>query len=127
MSNTFTLDSVREEIENEFAPVVVDLSDGSQVTLRGLLRINKKSRERAMEALKALNGPGESASEGSATEQSFDSITRISDAVENLIREVADRPEPLIEALDGDVHVGLRLVNRWIDQTQPGEASASPS
>jgi|APGre2960657404_1045060.scaffolds.fasta_scaffold06014_3 hypothetical protein len=117
MSNVFTLDSLREEVEREFAPVQIELSDGTVVTLRHLLRLPKSTRDKVIDTLKALE-----TEEGE--EQDVDGMI---DAATAVLKMVADQGARLVKELDGDVTLTMRVLERWMKTTQPGEATTSDS
>src|SRR5690606_4567017 len=54
MSNVFTLDSMREELEKQYEPIKVQLSDGSEAVLQNLLRMKKTQRDAVLEKLDEL-------------------------------------------------------------------------
>ena len=93
MGNKFTLDSLREEVECEFAPVEIDLSDGTTVTLRHLLRLPKNTREKVIDTLKVLE-----------TKEGDDpDVDVMIDAATAVLKLVADQGAKLVKELDGDV------------------------
>ena len=51
MTNLFTLDDLRAAADRKFAPLKIELSDGSVVVLRNLLRMSDKERATALSAL----------------------------------------------------------------------------
>ena len=120
MSNTFTLDAVRAETLRKFAPVTVELSDGSVVTLSSFLKLNSEDRKAAKTALDQI-------SELSPDDESEDAVDRLSEAMSELIRVIADKPLKLLRELEDPeplVQVALmsNLVTKWIEETQLGEA-----
>lgn len=120
MSNIFTLDSLREEVEKEFAPVTIGLSDGTEVTLRNLLRLPKKTRDAVLETLKALGGVGDK------DEVSSDEVDDLIDAASKILELVADQGKKLVKELDGDLALIMKVLEAWTEATQPGEARNSP-
>lgn len=122
MGNVFTLDSLREEVEREFAPVKIVVSDGSEVTLRNILRLPKKQREKVMEKLRVLESAEKSDDEGDS-----DQIGRLAAAAIEVLALVADHSDKLVEDLDGDAGVILKVLGVWMESSQPGEAQPSPA
>ncbi|AIK69060.1 tail assembly chaperone [Mycobacterium phage Trike] len=122
MSNVFTLDSLREEADKTFAPVKVELSDGSHVTLRNLLRLAKNDRKKVLATLETLRNDEDT--EG----KTLDEIDQMSDAVTEVLKIVAGKDAPkLIKELDGDLGLLMGLLNNWLEATAPGEAQNSPA
>jgi hypothetical protein len=122
-SSIFTLDNLRKEVEKEFAPFQIDV-DGEKLTLRNLLRVPKNRRDEVYGLLDELSAVQES-DEGtlSVTEKSAQIALKI-------IPMVADKEKlarTLVERIEDDLALTLRLFNVWMSATQPGEADSSPS
>lgn len=118
MSNIFSLDDLREEVEREFAPVTIELSDGTEVTLRNLLRLPKGQRRDVVDTLKVLE----------AVDGSDDSdVEELLYAATSVLEIVADHGKKLTKELDGDLAVTMKVLERWMEATQPGEAKRSGS
>ena len=111
------MDDLRAEVEREFAPVEVTLHDGTTVTLRNLLRLPKKTRDKVVDTLKALE-----TKEGE--DQDVDAMV---DAATAVLKMVSDNGAALVKELDGDVTLIMRVLERWMQTTQPGEATPSDS
>jgi len=124
MSNVFTLDSMREEIEKEFAPAQFDLGGGSVVTLRNLLRLPKKLRDEVYALLDELGKTQETDVTGlQATERSAEIALKV-------IPLVADDKKlglALVDAISEDLALTLRVFSSWMDGTQVGEADSLSS
>lgn len=120
MSNEFTIESLEEEIEREYAPLKFR-AGGEEFVLRSLMRIGKKDREQVMEKLSSLD-----AEEG--TEDELNEDDTIS-AVHFVLRKVcADgRGDRLVEAIGEDLLLNSKLMEKWTEATQPGEAQDSPT
>ena len=126
MSNVFTLDSVREEIEREFAPCQVDLGEGKIVTLQNLLRLPKKARDQVYELLDELAEIQKAGGEDGglvATEKS----ARIALKILPLVADSEKLGERLAESIEDDLALTLRVFSTWMDSTQAGEAEGSPN
>jgi len=122
MSNIFTLDSIREEIEKEFAPCQFELSDGKTVTLRNLLRVPKNKREQVYGLLDELSAIQKSDVEGLvATEKSAEVALQILP----LVADSEKLGRQLVESIEEDLALTLRVFSRWMDGTQAGEAEDS--
>lgn len=130
MPNLFTLDSIREESDKQFAPMQVGLKDGSVVSLRSLLRLNKKTRESVLSLLNELSPgkPEEGEEKPEADEESgLEQIDRLVSSIEKVLELVADDPKKLLKEIDGDFSVLKSVLESWIEETQAGEAQDSPA
>ena len=119
--NVFTLDAMREEIEKEFAPFQIEV-DGEKLTLRNLLRVPKNRRDEVYGLLDELSAAQES-DEGtlSVTEKSAQIALKI-------IPLVADKEKlarTLVERIEDDLALTLRLFNVWMEATQSGNSEDS--
>jgi hypothetical protein len=120
-NNVFTLDAMREEIEKEFAPFQIEV-DGEKLTLRNLLRVPKNRRDEVYGLLDDLTAAQES-DEGtlSVTEKSAQIALKI-------IPLVADKEKlahVLVERIEDDLALTLRLFNVWMEATQSGNSEDS--
>jgi hypothetical protein len=125
MSNVFTLDAMREEISREFAPCKVDLGGGQTVTLRNLLRLPKKARDKVYELLDELSEIQKAGGDGglAATEKS----AQIALKILPLVADNDQLGQLLAESIEEDLALTLRVFSTWMDGTQVGEAEGSPS
>lgn len=115
MTNSFTLDDLRAEVEKKYAPLQITLSDGTVVTLRHLLRLKDKVREQVVDTLKLLE----------STDGEDQDAAEMIDAATTVLKLVADQGTKLIRELDGDVTLIMAVLERWAESTQPGEATPS--
>jgi hypothetical protein len=113
MSNIFTLDSLREEADKQFKPLTFPLSDGTEVTLKNILRLTGKAREVTLAAIDALNGDDTG-------------VAELASHIETIIKSVATSPAKLLKDLDGDLAVSMKLIEKWTAGTQLPEADSSP-
>lgn len=124
MSNVFTLDALRADIEREFAPVRIALSDAESVVLRNLMRLAKKERDQVLALLTEL--------EPLTTAEASDASTmeRVADIAGQILALVSDDKtlgRKLLGSVKDDVTLVLRLFQKWMEATQPGEAPHSPA
>ena len=123
MSNVFTLDKLREDIEKEFAPVKIGLSDGTEVTLRNLLRLDKKDREAVLELLTSLDGL-----EKADEDQSPETIEKMLSVIHEILVLVAkEKGRKLVNEIGDDLALTMKVLEAWTEATQPGEAQNSPA
>lgn len=122
MGNVFTLDALREEVEKEFAPVEIVLSDGTKITLRNLLRLPKGERDAVLEKLKVLESLDKTGESQDANELDLLAVTSV-----EILGLVSDNPKRLALELGDDLSIILKVLNVWMESSQPGEAGSSPS
>lgn len=132
MSNVFTLDSLREETVRRYAPVVVELSDGSTVELKSLLRLRQKDREEVLDALNALSEYEDDpdVDEDDAVEAWAETATEACTRVYRLI--VKGSLKRLLADLDDEdptikANLYTAVLGRWVSESQLGEAESSPA
>ena len=113
MGNIFTLDSLREEIERQYAPVVLEVGD-QDVTLTNLMRLPKKKRDLVMAKVELLNTDDD-------VDEDQDQIAL------DIILAVSDKPVLLKKALGDDLALIMKIVTVWMESTQTGEAESSSS
>ncbi|KZM68830.1 phage tail assembly protein [Nocardia terpenica] len=122
MSNTYSLDALRADIEREFAPITVEIAEGKSVVLRNLLRLPKKDREAAFEHMTAMEKL-EDGEDGSV--ESMEATGELARAIFALVADDKRLGKVLVDALADDLALTLRLFERWVEATQPGEAQPS--
>lgn len=111
MSNVFSLDSLREEIEKEFAPLQLEIGTKT-VTLSNLMRLPKKKRDSVMAKLKELENADQAEVDAEAISV-------------DVLAEVSDNPELLRSGLEDDIALAMKILNLWMTSTQSGEAESS--
>ena len=111
MSNVFSLDSLREEVEKEFKPLQLEIGTKT-VTLSNLMRLPKLKREKVLALMKELEN-----------EEKL-KIDLESIAV-NILVEVSDNPTVLRKALADQLALAMKVLNLWMEGTQSGEAESS--
>lgn len=126
MGNTFTLDSLREETERQFAPVKIGLSDGSEATMVSLLRLGKKDRESVNATLEDLN------SVEVDEETDSEELGLLIESLSKIFTIITDKSEQLLKEIDGDdllvkLTLMIQVLHKWMGATQLGEAGNSPS
>lgn len=120
MGSTFSLDSIREESERRYGNVTITDVDGhgSTLQLSAPLRLSDAAMDKVQQLVSEI--------EGLQTEaNSMDTVHRMDALMREVLTLVADQPEvagAMFDALDRpDRNV---LFEKWIADTQPGEASA---
>lgn len=124
MSNIFTLDSMREEIEREFAPFQVEMPGGKLLTLRNILRVPKKNRETVYEYLDQIS---EAQKDDEDTLGSTEKSAQIALQIIPLVADNEKLGRQLVEQIEDDLALTLRVFSKWMEGTQAGEAAPSQS
>jgi len=123
LSKLFTLDSIREEADRSFRPVIIELSDGTECTLSNLLRLPKKERLEVTRLLKKLENM-----EGAEQDDlEDDEVDLFLNTATEVLTIVGDKGKKLIAEIDGDLTVTMKVMEKWMESTQSGEASGSES
>ena len=118
MTNSYKLDDLRAEMDKKYAPLTIEVGRDKFV-LRNLLRIGESDRTEIQDALKTMNSEDDDKIQVAVLSAGVDTILRI---------VPADNKGPkLLEALQGDITVGMKVIELWIEATDLGEASSSPS
>ena len=131
MSNVFTLDALREETVKKFEPVTVKLSDDSTVELRAVLRLGKNEREAVAAAIDEISKIDDDIDDDD--EDAVDEYAeKIIDSIEKVFKLIATKPKKLLAELDHEdpqikVSLYTALLQKWIGETQVGEAGSSPA
>ena len=125
MSNIFSLESMKEELDKEFAPLQLELGKDT-LTLRNLMRISDTDRETVLNALDSLD-MGEDDDED--RERTTEEIAAMSAAITEIFLAVTanGKGQKLVDYIDGDLQLSMKVMEKWTEATQPGEAQNSPA
>jgi hypothetical protein len=132
MSNAFSLEDLDAELEREYAPVQFTV-EGQTFTLLPLLRVEKTRRKKAQEALKAFESKedGTVVLDASAADGDEDELEKLTQALKVVLANVTQGPEyvgqMMVDKLGDDFLRHMKLMQKWSEATQPGEASSSPN
>ncbi|HVV11576.1 phage tail assembly protein [Amycolatopsis sp.] len=123
MSNVYTLDALKADLDREFAPLKLDLG-GEQIVLRNLMRVGKTDREAVLTALKVVEE-----SNLSEEDAKIEDLGELGEQIELILKTVvADgKGEKLVTSIGGDIALSTKLIELWVEATQPGEAQNSPA
>jgi hypothetical protein len=123
MGNVFDLDSLREEIEREYAPFVLQAGE-QEFTLQSLLRVPRKVRDAVIERLKTLD-----TKEGKDVEVDDLDEDGTVEAIQFILSSVTkdNKGRGLIKVLGDDMVLLMKIMQKWQEATQPGEAQDSPN
>lgn len=118
MASSFTLAGIREESERRYGNVTITDVDGGPLTLSAPLRLSDEAMDKVQQLVGEI--------EGLQTEaNSMETVHRMDGLMREVLTLVADKPDVAGQVFDSlerpDRNV---LFERWIAETQPGEASA---
>lgn len=115
MSNVYSLVDLKAGLDKEFAPVELDLPRGSKVVLRNVMRLDSKDRAAVIEATKKFSDDAD--------------VDEMFEAVRVVLRTVADgnKGDSLVKEIGDDIALAMKIMNLWVEATQPGEAENSPA
>lgn len=119
MSNSFSLDDILDELNNEYKPLELDI-EGEHLVLVNPMRLDAKVRKQLADDYKALDAEFKSEdSDPIALDAALDKV---------LCTVVADGKGPfLVDVIAGDTGLAMKLLNMWSKVTQAPEASPSPN
>lgn len=119
MSNSYSLDDIINELDNEYKPLELTI-EGEKVVLVNPMRLDAKVRAQLTKDYKALDEQFKAEdSDPIALDAALDKV---------LGTVVADGKGPfLVDVIAGDTGLAMKLLNMWSKVTQAPEASDSPS
>ncbi|WP_439377825.1 phage tail assembly protein [Amycolatopsis lexingtonensis] len=123
MSNVYDLNALKADLDREFAPLKLDVG-GEELVLRNLMRVGEKDRAAVLEALKEVE-----ASEVDEENAKVEDLSVLGVHIETILKTVvADgKGDKLIREIAGDIALSTKLIELWVEATQPGEAQNSPA
>ena len=118
MSNIFSLDTLKNDLDHEFAPVQIEVG-GETVTLRHVMRLQKAERGKALDAIEATR----------------ELDTNTADGIDEMLKQLkvvlgtvaTGSGKVLTDAIGDDIALAMKVMDLWTERTQPGEASNSPA
>ncbi|WP_142000343.1 phage tail assembly protein [Amycolatopsis cihanbeyliensis] len=124
MSNTYSLETLKADLDQEFAPLRLTV-DGEELVLQNLLRIGEKDRAAVMAALKEV----EATNAGEDENRSLEEVETLTSALELILRTVTakGKGDKLVASFEGDLMLAMKVLDLWAEATQPGEAQNSPA
>jgi hypothetical protein len=122
MSNVYTLETLRADLDKQFAPLQLDLGNGV-LTLRNLMRIDESERKAVLEAIDSIQDGDDD------DEKTAEQLEQTSAALNTVFQIVtADgKGQTLVDQIDGDLMLSMKVLELWTEATQPGEAQNSPA
>lgn len=130
-TNTFTLDALREETIRRYAPVKVELSDGSVVVLKSILKLKQKVRDEVIDLVGSISDI-ETPEDDEDDELLAEWSEKLCDVIAEVFRRVSTASRKLITELDHEdpeikAHLHTAVLTKWMGESQLGEAAPSPS
>ncbi|WP_078323594.1 phage tail assembly protein [Mycobacteroides salmoniphilum] len=125
MSNTFSLDDIRDAAQRKFCPLKISLSDGSEVELRGFIRLDESEREIVKDSIEIIKPllEGDSADDIPDEDKAL-----IVEALIDVIAAIAGKGgDRLVEELGDEFPVLLHVFETWMVESRLGEAATSPT
>lgn len=114
MSNVYSLDDLRSDLDKVYAPLEVD-----GVVLRNLMRLGKADRQKVMDAFAQTQDADSSTAEG---------VETLLEGIKTIIQTVAASGGPaLVKKIGDDLALAVRVMELWTEATNPGEAVNSPA
>lgn len=114
---SITLKEIYDAVEEKYAPIEIDLGDGSDpVVLKPYLRLPEKRRKALAEYLGTIREAVDDENNTSLDEAEF---------LKKMILSVAEnetRGKALIKVVGDDLAVMKAIVDEYNDKTNPGEA-----
>ncbi|AVP42058.1 tail assembly chaperone [Mycobacterium phage Naca] len=125
MSN-FSLDNFRTAAKRKYAPVTIELEDGSEVELRGYIRLNEKDREKVFDNLTLM---GEMQSDDGVDDMPESDKALLVEAMHDILLVLAPgvSGRRLISEIGGDPLVLAEVLGAWMQESRLGEAVSSPN
>lgn len=122
MSDVFTLDTLREQLEEKYGSFKVGLSDGDVAEFQNAMRLPKAKRVGLMKAMKDLEvaEDGEELDEEAQLEAQEAAVKKV---IELAVKD--GKGKKVIKEVGDDLVFLIELINQWQEQTQLGEASNS--
>jgi hypothetical protein len=117
MSNVYSLDQLRSDLDKEFAPLVVDIG-GGEVTLQNVMRLGVEDRSAVSASVSVVTSDDTAVS----IEDRFEAMQTIFEKV-----TAGGKGKALVKAVGDDYQAAMKILSLWTEATQPGEASNSPA
>lgn len=111
--STFTLDNLREQVEKKYAPVTIETGDGVFV-IQNLLQLPQDAREKVAKEIDKLD------SEDAGLQENLDVFTKV---IEFATKD--NKGKKLLELLEYNSAMIIEVAQKWMEQTQLGEAEDS--
>lgn len=117
MSNVFTIESLNDELNRQYAPFTFQ-AGREKFVLRQVLRLPETERDLVFTQLQELDKA-----------QDDHDVKALEAVVWTVLKTVVDggKGDRLKDVLNSDLASAMVLVNKWMESTQVGEAEDSPN
>lgn len=117
MSNSFSLDDLREAVELKYGSLDIQVGDKT-VRLRNLMRLGDKARSRVIELSDGMR----------KTDDDNTDTSVLTAAIREVITLAAEsNGKALADSIGEDLGLGMHVYELYMKGTQAGEADNSPS
>lgn len=117
MSNVYTLDNLKQDLDKKYVAVEIEVGDGQSVVLRNLMRLSKDDRAKVVGAIQSLEELDTKTPEG------LDQLVKNLKAAIGVIAE--KNGKILTDQIGDDIGLLMEIWNLWQNATQLGEAENS--
>jgi ABC-type uncharacterized transport system substrate-binding protein len=114
------ISELQAEAEAKYTDLPIELDDDGVIRMRNLLRLDDKARHSAQVLIDSLNDKED--------RKGFDVLAHQERVLRDLFLLVADDTEAMKREIEEwDLPLKLHILDKWMEQTQVGEASSSAS
>lgn len=122
VSNVFSLDTLREDVEKKFAPVTITLSDGEEIVLRNIMRLSKDDRKAVLAVIEEIQAEGDD-SQADSIESTLAGIAKLF----GIIAQTKAKGAKLVKEIGDNLPLTTAVFSAWMKESQLGEAGNSPT
>jgi hypothetical protein len=114
------IDDLRREAEAKYTDLTLELDGGSVIRMRNLLRLDDKARHSGQVLIESLDAKED--------RKGFDALAHQERVLRDLFLLVADDTDAMKREIEAwDLPLKMHILEKWMEQTQAGEASSSAS
>lgn len=121
---SFTLDSIRQAVEDKFAPTVIELTANSKVTLKNPARMESSERKQLNDLLKQLDGLDLSGDGDLSEDEALEKLADVAKRIFSTASTPAQATK-LINAIGSDWLVLMEIISKWVQESGLGEVTSS--
>ena len=121
---SFTLDSIRQAVEDKFAPTVIELTSSSKVTLKNPARMESSERKQLNDLLQQLDGLDLSGDGDLSEDEALEKLADVAKQIFSTASTPAQATK-LINAIGSDWLVLMEIISKWVQESGLGEVTSS--
>ena len=121
---SFTLDSIRQAVEDKFAPTVIELTANSKVILKNPARMESSERKQLNDLLKQLDGLDLSGDGDLSEDEALEKLADVAKQIFSTASTPAQATK-LINAIGSDWLVLMEIISKWVQESGLGEVTSS--